>query len=99
MAYSRKDVDKTKQNAKKFVRYQEGAEKYSMGLTKFTALAKEAKAVYKIDKVTLVNCEILNGIWNRSVKFSLHSLSDINKQNSPKCAYALRRGLGEMLLL
>ena len=51
-------VDKTKQNAKKFVRYQEGAEKYSMVLTKFTALAKEAKAVYKIDKVTLVNCEI-----------------------------------------
>ena len=32
--------------------------KYSMGLTKFTALAKEAKAVYRIDKVTLVNCEI-----------------------------------------
>ena len=30
-------------NAKKFVRYQEGAEKYSMGLTKFTELAKEAK--------------------------------------------------------
>ena len=51
-------VEKTKQNVKKFVRYQEGAEKYSMGLTKFTALAKEAKAVYKIDKVTLVNCEI-----------------------------------------
>ena len=64
MAYSRKDVEKTKQNAKKFVRYQEGAEKYSMGLTKFTALAKEAKAVYKIDKVTL---RFLNGIWNRSV--------------------------------
>ena len=58
MAYSRKDDEKTKQNVKKFVRYQEGAEKYSMGLTKFTALAKEAKAVYKIDKVTLVNCEI-----------------------------------------
>ena len=67
MAYSRKDVEKTKQNVKKFVRYQEGAEKYSMGLTKFTALAKEAKAVYKIDKVTLVNCEIFERIWNRSV--------------------------------
>ena len=52
MAYSRKDVEKTKMNAKKFVRYQEGAEKYSMGLTKFTELAKAAKAV------TLVNCEI-----------------------------------------
>lgn len=33
MAYSRKDVEKTKMNVKKFVRYQEGAEKYSMGLT------------------------------------------------------------------
>ena len=50
MAYSRIDVDKTKQNAKKFVRYQEGAEKYSMGLTKFTALAKEAKAVTKLTR-------------------------------------------------
>ncbi len=43
---------------KKFVRYQEGAELYSIGLTKFQELAKEAKAVYKIDKVALVNCEI-----------------------------------------
>ena len=58
MAYTRKDVDKTNKNAKKFVRYQEGAEKYSMGQTKFTALAKEAKAVYKIDNVTVDNCEI-----------------------------------------
>ena len=44
--------------AAKFVRYQEGAELYSIGLTKFQELAKEAKAVYKIDKVALVNCEI-----------------------------------------
>ena len=58
MAYSRNDVEKTKMNANQIVRYQEGAENYSMGLTKFTELAKEAKAVYKIDKVTLVNCEI-----------------------------------------
>ena len=35
MGYSRKDVEKSKMNAKKFVRYQEGAEKYSLGLTKF----------------------------------------------------------------
>lgn len=58
MGYSRKYVEKSKMNAKKFVRYQEGAEKYSLGLTKFQKLAKEAKAVYKIDKVALVNCEI-----------------------------------------
>ena len=53
-----RQIERTKMNAKKFVRYQEGAEKYSLGLTKFQELAKEAKAVYKIDKVALVNCEI-----------------------------------------
>ena len=58
MGYARKDAEKTKKLAKKFVRYHEGAELYSIGLTKFQELAKEAKAVYKIDKVALVNCEI-----------------------------------------
>ena len=58
MGYSRKDVEKSKMNAKKFVRYQEGAEKQILFLTKFHELAKEAKAVYKIDKVALANCEI-----------------------------------------
>ena len=58
MGCSRKYVEKSKMNAKNFVRYQEGAEKYSLGLTKFQELAKEAKAVYKIDKVALANCEI-----------------------------------------
>ena len=43
MGYARKDVEATKKYQKKFVRYQEGAEKYSLGLTKFQALAKEAK--------------------------------------------------------
>ena len=58
MGYSRKDVEQTKMNSKKFGRYQEGAEKYSLGLTKFQELAREAKAIYKIDKIALVNCEI-----------------------------------------
>ena len=58
MGYQKQDVERTKQYAKKFVRYKEGAEKYSLGLTKFQALAKEAKAVYKIDGIALVNCDI-----------------------------------------
>lgn len=58
MGYMRQDVDTTKRVAKKFVRYREGAEKYSVGLTKFQELAKEAKAVYKIDGIALVNCEL-----------------------------------------
>ena len=58
MGYQRKDVEATRKFVKKFVRYKEGAEKYSLGLTKFQALAKEAKAVYKVDGVALVNCEL-----------------------------------------
>ena len=83
MAYSRKDVEKTKQNTKKFVRYQEGAEKYSMGLTKFTALAKEAKTVYKIDKVTLVNCEIFERY--------LESFSILDKHFANVCTYVTKQ--------
>ena len=57
MGYTRKDVERTK-SSKKFVRYQEGAEKYSIGIHKFQTLAREANAIYKVDKIVLVNCEI-----------------------------------------
>ena len=55
---TKENVKKTKEYAKKFVRYKEGAERYSIGLSKFQALAKEAGAVYKVDKIALVNCEL-----------------------------------------
>lgn len=58
MALKRAVVKETALFAKKFVRYEEGAKKYSMGLSKFQTLAKEAKATYKVDKLVLVNCEI-----------------------------------------
>ena len=45
---------------KKFVRYAEGAELYSMGLTKFQELAKDAKACYKVKQLVLVNLEIID---------------------------------------
>ena len=45
---------------KKFVRYGEGSELYSMSLRKFQEIAKEAGAIYKIGKIVLVNCEILD---------------------------------------
>lgn len=38
-------------NAKRFVRYKEGAELYSMCQTKFEEMAKEAGAVYKLNKL------------------------------------------------
>ena len=49
-----------KQMSKKFVRYQEGADLYSIGITKFQELAKEAKAVYRIDGLVLVNCDVFD---------------------------------------
>ena len=47
-----------KKKERKYIRYKDGAERYSIGVTKFMQLAKEAKAVYKIDGVVLVNTEI-----------------------------------------
>lgn len=58
MAYRRNEVDATALYSKKFVRYEEGAKKYSMGLSKFQAMAREAKATYKVDKLVLVNCDL-----------------------------------------
>ena len=43
--------------AKKFVRYGDGAQLYSMSQSTFEKLAKEAKAIYKYNKLVLVNTE------------------------------------------
>ena len=51
---------KNKVNPKRFVRYKEGAELYSMCQTKFEEIAKEAGAVYKLNKLVLVNCDFLD---------------------------------------
>ncbi len=58
MAHRRTEVEETALFAKKFVRYEEGAKKYSMGVSKFQNMAREAKATYKVDKLVLVNCEL-----------------------------------------
>ena len=42
---------------KRFVRYKEGAEMYSMCQTKFERMAKDAKAIYKIKRRVLVNMD------------------------------------------
>lgn len=46
--------------AKKFVRYEEGAQLFSMGLHSFEDLAKEAGAVYHYRRVALINVEKVN---------------------------------------
>ncbi len=42
---------------KKWVRYDEGALLYSMGLHSFQKLAKDARAVYHVNRIVLVNTE------------------------------------------
>ena len=54
------DYKKAKERKKKFVRYKEGAELYSMGMTKFQEISKEAGAVYKVGQLCLVNTEVLD---------------------------------------
>lgn len=49
-----------KTNNKRFVRYAEGAEIYSMSVSKFMQLAKDAKACYKVNQLVLVNLDIID---------------------------------------
>ena len=45
-------------NKNEFIRYDEGAKRYSMCNHTFMKLAQEAHAVYKINRLTLVNTRV-----------------------------------------
>lgn len=63
MAYSRAEVPELEnllKYGKKFVRYDEGAKLYSMGLHSFQELAREANAVYHVKRIVLVNTEVID---------------------------------------
>ena len=45
---------------KKFVRYEEGAMFYSMGVHTFQQLAKDARAVYHVKRIVLVNLDLID---------------------------------------
>ena len=47
-------------NKKRLVRYKEGAEMYSMGLNKFQAVSKDAGALIKLDRLVLVDLDVLD---------------------------------------
>ena len=44
----------------KFVRYSEAAEMYHMSVSKFMQMAKDAKAIYKLGQLVLVNLKIFD---------------------------------------
>ena len=49
---------KDQSDKKRYVRYDEGAKMYSMCKNSFMKLAQDAHAVYKINRLTLVNTKI-----------------------------------------
>ena len=55
------DLEKlVKGGRKKFVRYEEGAMLYSMGIHTFQQLAKDARAVYHVKRIELVNLDLID---------------------------------------
>lgn len=50
--------NKDRSLSKVFVRYDEGAALYSMSVHTFMRLAADAKAVYKVNRISLVNTKI-----------------------------------------
>lgn len=51
---------RTQIDSKKYVRYKEGAQIYSMSEREFYKLAHDARAVYKRNKMALVKMDILD---------------------------------------
>ena len=49
-----------KYGRKKFVRYEEGAKIYSMGLHTFQQLAKDANAIYHVNRIVLLNTDLID---------------------------------------
>lgn len=66
MAKPRKVIDKERMeklmvgHRKVFVRYDEGAAIYSMGVNTFKQLAKDAGAIYRVKGIVLVNTELVD---------------------------------------
>lgn len=63
MAYKRRENERLEEQlatgAKRFVKYAEGAKIMSMGEHSFRDLAKDAKAIYRIKRMVLVNMDLI----------------------------------------
>lgn len=84
MAVSYKTYSKTGELARKYVNASEGAIIYSIGKTRFMALAKEANAIYKVGNSALVNMEILDTYLEKFVEPSIELVkhSWVDKKNT-----------------
>lgn len=51
-------MDKERRSNRKYLRFKDACEAYSLGKEKMHDLAVEARAIYKIDRAVLVNCDV-----------------------------------------
>ena len=58
--YSQEIKELLKDGRKKFVRLDEGAILYSMGTQTFRKIAEEAKAVYHLGRLVLINTQLVD---------------------------------------
>lgn len=92
MGYKRKEYENMESlftnGKKKFVKYEEVATMYSMGIHAFTELDKEAKAIYRIRRIVLVNTEIIDEYMENFRDIYLSSFI----RPDPKKAVPLQKG-------
>ena len=101
MGYKRKEYENMEglftNGKKKFVKYDEGAAMYSMGIHAFTELAKEAKAIYRIRRIVLVNTEIIDEYMENFRDICQRSESNLPHQEDRSGKYRdHRRVYGEL---
>ena len=65
MSYSYKTYSDTKNIMKKYVNATEGSIIYSLGKTRFMAIARDAGAIYKVGNSALVNIEVFEKYLER----------------------------------
>ena len=82
MGYARKDVEKTKKLAKKFVRYQEGAELYSIGLTKFQEIVEGRKT-----GIDFLSYENYNEMWRNKNRYGENRKTKVGKCKKESIKY------------
>lgn len=78
---------------KKFVRYEEGAKLYSMGLHTFQKLARDAQAVYHVKRVVLVNLDCMADDFEKSLDFLMELLQNSHMDDAEQLMYILDRDM------
>ena len=65
-----KAARETRDKRKQYVKYQEGAELYSMGVSRFKQMAHECESVIKVGKSAWVNLETFDKYFEKYIRMN-----------------------------